>query len=65
MKNARNNTHRTITTFFKNKKGDASLNWILGVVISVAIVAGLVALVNAAIPNLWTTVMSKITTVLG
>jgi Flp pilus assembly pilin Flp len=49
----------------KGKSGDATLNWILGVVISVAIVAALITLVSSAIPTLWTDVMDKITAVLS
>ena len=65
-KNEEKNTHmETIKTFIHSKNGDATLNWILGVVISIGLVAGLVALVNTAIPNIWTSVMAKITAVLG
>jgi hypothetical protein len=51
--------------FLLCKKGDAGINWLLGVVLGVAIVAILIGIVSAAIPTLWSSVMSKITEVLG
>lgn len=57
--------NRGIRQLLKGKSGDATLNWILGVVIGVAAVAIIIGLVNAAIPTLWTSVMDKITAVLN
>lgn len=57
--------NRGIRKLLKGKGGDATLNWILGVVIGVAAVAIIIGLVNAAIPTLWTSVMDKITAVLN
>ncbi|HWR17995.1 MAG TPA: hypothetical protein VN608_00095 [Clostridia bacterium] len=51
--------------FLLCQKGDAGINWLLGVVLGVAIVAILIGIVSAAIPTLWSSVMSKITEVLG
>lgn len=66
MKNERKNTHmEAIKTFIKSKKADAALNWILGVVISVAIIAILITVVNPSIATMWTSVMAKITDVLS
>lgn len=57
--------NRSIRHLLIEKGGDATLNWILGVVIGVAAVAIIIGLVNAAIPTLWTSVMDKITAVLN
>ena len=65
-KNESKNTRmETIKTFIHSKNGDATLNWILGVVISVGIVAGLIALVTPSLSTIWTSVMAKITAVLS
>ncbi len=56
---------RQAKRFFLCKKGDAGINWLLGIVLGVAIVAILIGIVSASIPSLWASVMSKITEVLG
>ena len=61
----RYSNNENVKRFLMCKKGDAGINWLLGVVLGVAIVALLIGVVSAAIPTLWSSVMSKITEVLG
>lgn len=66
--NERKNIHmkdNAIRKFRMEKSGDATLNWILGVVISIAFVAAVIALVNNSLPTIWQNVLDKITAVLS
>lgn len=66
--NERKNIHMKVNAIRKlrtGKSGDATLNWILGVVISIAFVAAVIALVNDSLPTIWQTVVDKISAVLS
>ena len=46
-------------------RGDGSMNFLITVVISVAIAAILIGVISAAIPGFWETVQNRITGLLG
>jgi|GEM_PF-4948205 len=46
-------------------RGDGSMNFLITVVISVAIAAILIGVISAAIPDFWTSIQSRITELLG
>ena len=46
-------------------RGDGSMNFLITVVISVAIAAILIGVISAAIPGFWDTVQERITGLLG
>lgn len=48
-----------------DKRGDGSMNFLITVVISVAIAAILIGVISAAVPGFWDTIQERITGLLG